>query len=430
MAPAQRQKRTDGSPCYVLRCHKRLHIFTALFRRANRRGDFFRWIAGLRPFYFMTVFWGEEFRTLFLDFCLASLLSPNNIPALENRSSGLFIVCTTAEDRAIVEASPIFARLLQHMPAQFVEIVPPKRHDDRYIVMSSGHKKATEIAFRALAYGIFVSPDAMLSDGSIACLQNHARAGARVVLASALRFKTEPTTAALRAAGLVAAGEPLTISSRELLAIALQHPHPENARLNFESPTFSRFPVGVWWRAPDGNGIVLFTFSWGPMLFDYGSLANHDSETFDRWTLDGDYVVRNFPNPADIRVIADSDELTYISFTRSDDRVEHLVRNRYKEASIRSVFHAPIMDAHKHRLFLEPVRIHSGPVGPQWEPFERQLIARLQAIVARKPYKIDQIRSRYLEGGLRSLVFHGRVWISLRLRRLGFAGLAGLVRGE
>ena len=36
-----------------------------------------------RPFYFMVVLWGERFRNYFLDYCLASALSPGNIPALE-----------------------------------------------------------------------------------------------------------------------------------------------------------------------------------------------------------------------------------------------------------------------------------------------------------------------------------------------------------
>ena len=35
-----------------------------------------------RPFYFIVVLWGERFRNYFLDFALASALSPGNIPAL------------------------------------------------------------------------------------------------------------------------------------------------------------------------------------------------------------------------------------------------------------------------------------------------------------------------------------------------------------
>lgn len=39
-------------------------------------------LARLRPFYFVVVFWGERFRSYLVDFCLPSLLSPHNIPAL------------------------------------------------------------------------------------------------------------------------------------------------------------------------------------------------------------------------------------------------------------------------------------------------------------------------------------------------------------
>ena len=50
------------------------------------------------PFYFIVVVWGEEFRTHFLRFCLASLLSSGNIPALDIARRSKFLLATRPED--------------------------------------------------------------------------------------------------------------------------------------------------------------------------------------------------------------------------------------------------------------------------------------------------------------------------------------------
>ena len=53
-----------------------------------------------RPFYFIVVLWGERFRKYFLDFCLASALSPGNIPALLASRRSKFLIATRPEDWA------------------------------------------------------------------------------------------------------------------------------------------------------------------------------------------------------------------------------------------------------------------------------------------------------------------------------------------
>ena len=52
----------------------------------------------LRPFYFNVVFWGAVYRGYFTDLLLASLLSPNNIPALNRDRHNKFLIVTTRPD--------------------------------------------------------------------------------------------------------------------------------------------------------------------------------------------------------------------------------------------------------------------------------------------------------------------------------------------
>ena len=52
----------------------------------------------MRPFYFVVVVWGREYRDYFLEYCLPSLLSPGNIPALDGKRPAKVLFATTAED--------------------------------------------------------------------------------------------------------------------------------------------------------------------------------------------------------------------------------------------------------------------------------------------------------------------------------------------
>src|SRR5437868_15435617 len=75
-----------------------------------------------RPFYFVDSFWGQEFRRHFLRLCVASLLSPGNLPALTGTRASRFLICTTLEDWAAISADPIFRLLASYTEPVFVEL--------------------------------------------------------------------------------------------------------------------------------------------------------------------------------------------------------------------------------------------------------------------------------------------------------------------
>jgi hypothetical protein len=51
-------------------------------------------------------FWGEEYRRYFLDFCLASLLAPGNIPAITDKTAAWLLIATNDRDWS---ALPLFS---------------------------------------------------------------------------------------------------------------------------------------------------------------------------------------------------------------------------------------------------------------------------------------------------------------------------------
>ena len=59
---------------------------------------------------------------------------------------------------------------------------------------------------------------------------------------------------------------------------------------------------------------MLHSLSWAPLLLDYGAVGDHDTSTFDQWTLDGDYLFNNSGNMKKIHVVQDSDEIFLASW--------------------------------------------------------------------------------------------------------------------
>src|SRR5437763_8638478 len=90
----------------------------------------------LRPFYFTVVFWGAEYRGYFTDLLLASLLSPNNIPALKLERRSKFLIVTTRADWKAVQTHPLFRLLQQYVEPVWFEMSMPQPCDSKMFVMS------------------------------------------------------------------------------------------------------------------------------------------------------------------------------------------------------------------------------------------------------------------------------------------------------
>jgi hypothetical protein len=351
------------------------------------------------PFYFGTVFWGEEYRNYFLRFCLPSLLSPRNIPALENGESNRFIICTTREDWNACNHHPTFRLLTTYVEPVFIELQSDVlQNRTTMLAMSWGHQAITALSFEAKACGIVVCPDTIISDGSVEALAELVQSKKAVVLAPGLRFRTESLLPLLEARGLVKSGEPLTLSGRELAELALPNMHSETLCYQWETPYLWDPPVSCIWQMPDRSGILLHTFSWAPLLVDYSRLKCHDVDVFENWTMDGDYIHSNFGDSDLIHVVKDSDEVLMVSFTRESvwslPMRQHwtarfpLIENYRKGLVLRRFMFSDAIDPLKRRIFNVPVRFQTRDVTTAWIEKEHQVRSLLDRIV-HPPSRID-----------------------------------------
>ncbi len=347
--------------------------------------------AGLRPFYFAAIFWGPVYRDYFTDLLLASLLSPSNLPALDPRRGNKFLIATPRSDWDAIQEHPMFRLLRAYAEPEWLDLeVSPDDHqmDRKMRAMSRGHRLVASRAFEDRAVGVFVTPDLILSDGSVAAMKRLVEVGKKIVLAVAIRYQHEPIVAELERVGYLKPGQPLAIGSRDLMRIALRYLHSETLRYEYDAPWFAVSPVSVYWQVPRGNGMIIHSFSWAPLVVDYGALDHHDTKTFDHWTLDGDYIYRNFPSPADVHVVTDSDEITLVSFTKESDLHFELrpylagrarwVTDWYKARLIRALKDSSVMDPLKRHIFATPVYLHAGEISPAW-PQTRIQAARIIA---------------------------------------------------
>jgi len=346
--------------------------------------------APLRPFYFVVVFWGETFRNHLADYCLPSLLAPGNLPALEG-GTHKFIFCTTSQDWEAISETASFAALRRHIEPYFIEIPPAPPGKSGCEHMGVGHTLATQMAHRDRAYGIFLTPDLMVSDGTVAALRRHAVAGVKVVLVAALRFGEEPLFQRLAALGMLKEGArpsagadergvALAITGRQMVAAGLHSFHSETQRYEWESSCFSNVPAACWWRVPGEEGIVLHSLSWAPFLCDYSEVADHDTSALENWTMDGNYIHQNFGEGADIYAVTDSDEMMLVSWAPLADRPQSLAPNPLqmlpvvgsllKGGILRACLLSGLFDALKVKIFFVPVRWHARELTPAWSETE------------------------------------------------------------
>jgi hypothetical protein len=257
------------------------------------------------------------------------------------------------------------------------------------------------MAYREKALALVLTPDCMVSDGSIERLQQLAHEGVQLVVAAALRFGQEPFFQNLKAQGVWAEADtrkpcrPLSISGRQMSYAAVNGFHPETLSYEWEAPYMADIIPAAWWRVPGEDGIVLHCLSWAPMLLDYAAVPDHDTSALEGWTIDGDYLFKNMGRSAKMHVVQDSDEIFLASWGPMSDgahvfrkhpflqgpigrRVQRFVRGK----QFRTSFYSSIFDPLKREIFFLPVRWHSRPLNVKWRTVERRTQRTLRNWIA------------------------------------------------
>jgi hypothetical protein len=388
----------------------------------------------MRPFYLGVVLWGEEFRNYFLKFCLPSLLSPNNIPALENQTDSRFLICTTQADWTAMQADETFGLLKKQIKPVLLELKGLPGPGSKMQVMSEGHKALACRMHELRAYGTFIYPDTVFADGVLTECQRLAKEGKKVVLAHCPRFANEGLLRELAERGLIKPGTPITLAPRELIALALPHMHSESRRYEWEAPYFyAESPVMVWWQIPEG--LLVHTVAWAPMVVDYNAITHHDTGTLDHWTIDGDYIHKNFSDPNDVCAVTESDSITLMSFTpessltylplrRGNLTILPVLGRWYRRLCLRAFLFSPAIDPLKRRLFVSTVKMAIASARPSSARIQTEAAEMVTQSLHRPPTAREQRALYWLRIINQGLLLHFGFWIKQRARFMKRIGLA------
>jgi hypothetical protein len=360
-------------------------VFVGTQRRPAAQNDTSGNSEHSRTINFVVVFWGEKFRRYFCDYCLASLMAPQNLPFLATaegrRVKGKFIICSTKDDYAALATEPQFARLKRVVEVVLIDIGYPGK-TDAMLHMSKGHKAALQRSVEEGAYCSVLAPDIILSDGSIRRLIEIVIQKQPLAFFPAFRFDFDEMNARLRDGGYLKPGEPLAVSPRQLAAYASESFHSEILRFEFDTNHFSDHPISTIFRRP-GNGWVLHTSSWGLAVIDLSHLANFTDHHLDTDTIDSHFIDAHiFHNPAflDPVVLNDSDDFLMVPLTSEADMPQkflitpdplladhpHAQAERLKLNYIRAIYFSHWCDDFKRWATHIPVQLHPYdlPQGP------------------------------------------------------------------
>ena len=204
-------------------------------------------------------------------------------------------------------------------------------------------------------------------------------------------FANEGLIDELKNRGLVEPGRPLTTSPKELICMSLKHMQSETRRFEFDGNLYDYGAGAYFWTVAAGRDLLFHSGNWAPILIAYDQLVSHDTSAFERWTLDGDYIYRNFPSTADIYVVQNTSEMFIGGFTAESKvhystapffpyRFEWLRRWLKIQLAHQFLYSRRILDSDKRELFRLPICLQGGESS---EAAGRQAEEQAAAIVRR-----------------------------------------------
>jgi hypothetical protein len=312
--------------------------------------------------YFSTPVWGAGHIELFKTVGLPSLLSSLNLPAIDEPANCRYFLYTRAQDVAQLKDCEAFRRLEHLIP---VEIHPvPEPIELPHSAMSWCHAHSLRRADEDDVAAVFLPPDCIWSDGSLARLQRLANEGKSVVHMSGIRLNKDSAAPALRSLR-TEGGAVLEIKAEALVELGLRHLHAIALSHFWGEHEGKMLPANLYWTVP-GQGLVVRCFHLHPLLvksqIKFARFAS---------TIDDDLALSACPDSSTEYVVVDSDEI--LAFELSSP--SHKVGAPFPKSSIESVAAWTEMGANaRHRqLVKHTIRLHYQPIDPVlWAPIEAE----------------------------------------------------------
>jgi len=354
-------------------------------------------VVSRRPsgFFFLTPVWGESYTRLYVDTVIPAQLANGNLQAFRGEPGNRYIIFTRPEDAEVIRSSAIYGQLNSIVPVSFEFIT--ERVNVVHDMMTDCYRCGIEAAEKVDAAAIFLTPDIVLSDGSLATIKRLSDAGWDVIYVPAIRTMKKAVAASLEKS--FRHGDAVQISPRQLMRIALDNLHPLADSSWWEEGEGGLVPANIYWRVGD-EGIVGRCFHLHP-IFVYPQRKN--VRFFG--TVDDDYVLAACPDPSRDFVVGDSDD--FLAIELSDPG--RFFATRFAKGSVNdTVRWAEHFTNDRHRsLFKVTVRMHTGITRPtDWSDAEHRasmVAQQIEARLKRPPWRLlpdaDLLVRRFIRWG-------------------------------
>ncbi len=329
----------------------------------------------------VTAVWGEEFVTLFLDFCIPNQLSPGNLAALPPGSR--YRIFTTATDARRLRDSSRLDEVRHVLPVDIVELdlteadAQTKRPSNTHKRMIACHRRAAADAAGDERALIYLAPDFVLGEGTIAGLVRIHAAGARAVLTANLRLMRAEFVSAHAALGTRA------LAPRALVGLAMRHLHPWTRSLVADAASTSDNPTSVYWPVlsrGEIEGLLVRTFYLHPMLVDPVLRT-----AMPGGPIDSHYVRDCVPDVAQCYVVDDSDELVIFELSPTGRAISN-ERSGLGVSPLRLAGVAARCNGHQLSHWQQPIRLHAGDFDQRWTAAERDSSALARRVERYRPF--------------------------------------------
>ena len=283
-----------------------------------------------------TIVWGKNYFDNFCDYALASLLSPENIPAAAAAHEITFLLIT--EEKRIVEFqnTPVFKRLSSIAKFEFIALeahgfnptrIPSGFHTQKYNFLSLCQNIAIE---RSLGFDIhiFNYADFIWADGALSGLiAKCTREDFFALLGFCVPVEEKKTKSVLdQKRGNIET--PITLPAREAVALALANLHSEAKLRAWEKPRISSFPSYLFWAVGE-EGAIFRAFHQTLLAVCPSRGSAVYQQGIQHGTLDGSFS-SEIAAAEPFSVATDSDEIFIFSMHHSFTNTKSECRDKRK----------------------------------------------------------------------------------------------------
>lgn len=347
-------------------------------------------------FHIINYVWGESFTRLFLDVTLPNHCTAGNLFAFSGRSEAIYKVYTTSRDAEVIRSHHLFRRIEQRMPTEVItldHLFAPgwQQLDNSLLLMTQMHRVAVDAAYRDDARLVILPPDQVYSDGAFRKMIEHALQGRRVVVCAGTRVVKESFVSAFNKRFKREDGAS-PAPARELVRLALDHPHPITKALFHDADPFSTGPANLYHKV-GGEGYVAHNLHLHVLM-----IYPRKPVPLKEGNFDTSWMATACPCFDDYYIVDDSDEITAIEISEAGKNVGLGGDGPIDPVRLGAFYRqngTPI-----HWQFLKrPIFIHTGDLDEKWRKKAKEATAFVQSALPLKERllrMLDQMAKKFI----------------------------------